>query len=173
MKAVARQLRQPDVGREPRVFCEPSAVLVEQLARSVCARFFDSTRSAGDLRDVGRLQVDLGKRSIRRASSICLSSSPLTSSLSFSCDVTTIQCLPRPLTPSSGRPPAGRASSGRRGRRTGRLRRRRTSATCRLAALHQFNGIGPPACPGGCRRVLDRLRPGVGHRDRSRGRARA
>ena len=37
---------------------------------------------------------------MRRASSIFLSSSPLTNSPSFSCEVTTIQCLPRPFTPS-------------------------------------------------------------------------
>src|SRR5262249_34964120 len=38
-----------------------------------------------------------GNRSIRRASSIFEPSSPLTSSSSFSWEVMTIQCLPRPL----------------------------------------------------------------------------
>ena len=66
---------------------------------AVCAAaFFESTRwlVTSEMSDGSRWTCS-GKRSIRRASSIRLSSRPLTSSPSFSCEVTTIQCLPRPF----------------------------------------------------------------------------
>ena len=64
------------------------------------AAFFESTRRlvTSEMSDGSRWTCS-GKRSIRRASSIFLSSRPLTSSPSFSCEVTTTQCLPRPFTP--------------------------------------------------------------------------
>ena len=66
-EAVAGQLGQLDVGGEPRVLGEPPAVLVEELPeRRLRGGVLREDASAGDLGDVGRLQVDLQGKAVHQ-----------------------------------------------------------------------------------------------------------
>ena len=72
-EAVASQLGQLDVGGEPRVLREPAAVLVEELAeRSLGGRVLREHAPAGDLGDVGRLEVDLQREAVHQAGELDL-----------------------------------------------------------------------------------------------------
>ena len=166
-EAVARQLGQLDVGGEPGVLGEAAAMFVEELAeRRLGGRVLREHASAGDFGDVGRLEMDLQREAVHEpASSILLSSRPLTSSPSFSCEVTTIQCLPRPFTPRLCTM-ACRSSIFCTSRATNWPTSSTTNirALAGLAALHQFVGALGQLAGRDVRLVLGGLHPGVRHR---------
>ena len=72
-EAVARQLGQLDVGGEPGVLGEPAAVLVEELPeRCLRGGVLREHAPAGDLGDVGRLEVDLQREAVHQAGELDL-----------------------------------------------------------------------------------------------------
>ena len=152
-ETVTRQLGQLDVGGEARVLREPSAVLVEELSqRLLRGGILGQHASAGDLGDVRRLQMDLQREAVHQAGKLDLlvveAADELAKLLLRSDDDPVFAAALRRR--GSERRPAGRASSVRRERRTGRLRRRRTSAPGPVAGASSVHSRAPPASPERC-----------------------
>ena len=66
-EAVARQFGQLDVGREPRVLGQAASMLiVERAKRRLSGRILRKDAAAGDLGDVGGLEMDLQRESVHQ-----------------------------------------------------------------------------------------------------------
>ena len=153
MKPSARQLRELDVGASAaccsvsRPRCSSKSVAERRLGGGVLGEH----APARDLGDVRRLEVDLQREAVHEAGELDLlvveAADELAELLLRGDDEPVLAAA---LTRrGSARWPGGRASSGRRGRRTGRPRRRRTSGTCPgWRRCHQLGARVRRACPG-------------------------